>query len=174
MRCSRGARRVCTWLLARRLSDRTWCRRSTKPAGSVSQPTLPKRLWTINRGAVEDSRDDVFRYHPWRAPGTAPVVDPCGQAGGKFKQTPMGGASVYTDTVLAKMGDMGSVVLPPVKDELQPTWTAGTAVDVAWGMRYNHGGGKRGREREKKGVGGLGGGHPAPFLYANVSLLTGS
>ena len=64
------------------------------------------------------------------------------KAGGKFRQTPVGGASVYTDTPLAKMGDMGSVVLPPVKDELQPTWTAGSVVDVAWGMRYNHGGGE--------------------------------
>lgn len=44
-----------------------------------------------------------------------------------------------TDTPLASMGDMGSVVLPPSKNATK--WTAGTSVRVAWGMRYNHGGG---------------------------------
>ena len=44
---------------------------------------------------------------------------------------------MYTDTQLAQMGDMGSVVLKPVDEALQPTWTAGSAVDVAWGMRYS-------------------------------------
>ena len=53
----------------------------------------------------------------------------------------MGGDSVFTDTELAQMGDMGSVVLKPVPEHLQPTWVAGSAVDVSWGMRYNHGGG---------------------------------
>ena len=38
-------------------------------------------------------------------------------------------------------GDLGSVALKPVPLSLQPTWVAGEAVDVAWGMRYNHGGG---------------------------------
>jgi hypothetical protein len=46
------------------------------------------------------------RFNPWRAPGTAPVVDPCGQAGGKFPQTKVGGDSVFYTTPLAKMGDM--------------------------------------------------------------------
>ena len=71
------------------------------------------------------------------APGSAPVVDPCGQAGGKFTATPVGGDSVYTATQMAQMGDMGSLVLRPVAEELQPTWVAGQAVDVAWGMRYS-------------------------------------
>jgi hypothetical protein len=95
----------------------------------------------MNLEAVEGSEEDSYRFNPWRAPGSAPVVDPCGQAGGKFPQTPVGGDSVYTDTQQARMGDMGSVVLKPVEARLQPTWAAGTAVDVGWGMRYNHGGG---------------------------------
>lgn len=42
--------------------------------------------------------------------------DPCGQAGGKYKQTPMGGDSNFK-TVTANgttytMGDLGSMVLP--------------------------------------------------------------
>ena len=102
--------------------------------------TLPRKAWTMNLQAVEGSEEDSYRFNPWRAPGSAPVVDPCGQAGGKYKQTPVGGDSVYTDTQLAQMGDMGSQVLQPVPGHLQANWTRGQAADVAWGMRYNHGG----------------------------------
>jgi len=49
----------------------------------------------------------------------------------------MGGDSVFTDTQLAQMGDLGSVVLKPVSTALQANWTVGQAVDVAWGMRYS-------------------------------------
>lgn len=103
--------------------------------------TLPRHAWTMNIDAVEGSEDDSYRFNPWRAPGSAPVVDPCGQAGGKYKETPVGGESVFTDTELAQMGDRGSQVLQPVPLTLQAKWVAGTAVDVSWGMRYNHGGG---------------------------------
>merc|ERR1711957_674375 len=37
------------------------------------------------------------------------------------------------------MGDMGSK-LPPSSGPL-PIWTAGSEVQVAWGMKFNHGGG---------------------------------
>merc|ERR1711865_1305740 len=102
---------------------------------------LPREYWTLNMHAVPGAVNDSYQFNPWRAPGSAPVVDPCGQAGGKFKQTPVGGDSVYTDTEQAQMGDMGSAVLQPVADELQAKWKAGAAAEVAWGMRYNHGGG---------------------------------
>ena len=110
-----------------------------KPA----EPVLPKPYWTMNIHATDGAVDDSYRYNPWRAPGTAPVVDPCGQAGGKFLQAPMGGDSEFT-TVLVhgknwSMGDMGST-LPPTIGPL-PQWVAGADVQVAWGMRFNHGGG---------------------------------
>eukprot|EP00928_Gymnodinium_smaydae_P028390 TRINITY_DN21659_c0_g1_i1.p1 TRINITY_DN21659_c0_g1~~TRINITY_DN21659_c0_g1_i1.p1 ORF type:complete len:426 (+),score=29.75 TRINITY_DN21659_c0_g1_i1:74-1351(+) len=109
---------------------------------NMSKPwTLPRKAWTMNVNAVECSEEDSYRFNPWRAPGSAPVVDPCGQAGGKFRATPMGGDSVFTDTKQAQMGDMGSEVLKPVPLSMQPIWEIGSAVDVAWGMRYNHGGG---------------------------------
>ena len=64
----------------------------------------------------ETSCTPSYQYNPWRAPGSAPVIDPCGQAGGKYKQTPVGGDSVFrTVTVDGKaynMGDLGSKVLP--------------------------------------------------------------
>eukprot|EP01052_Picozoa_sp_SAG31_P036033 SAG31_NODE_4435_length_3232_cov_1.786467_1_plen_165_part_00 len=73
------------------------------------------------------------------------MVDPCGQAGGKYKQTPVGGDSVF-QTVTANgttyaMGDLGSKVLPVSAPEDVTTWKIGSTPRVAWGMRYNHGGG---------------------------------
>jgi len=93
----------------------------------------------MNTDAIEGSVNDSYRFNPWRAPGYAPVVDACGQAGGKYKQTPVGGDSAFTTTEFATMGDLGSHVLP--KGKSGATWTAGSQVAVSWGMRYNHGGG---------------------------------
>ena len=71
------------------------------------------------------------------------MVDPCGQAGGKYRQTPVGGDSVFATVSLDgqtyQMGDLGSLVLPPSKDVVN--WTVGSTPRVAWGMRFNHGGG---------------------------------
>ena len=41
--------------------------------------TLPREAWTMNINAVEGAENDSYRFNPWRAPGSAPVVDPCGQ-----------------------------------------------------------------------------------------------
>jgi len=69
--------------------------------------------------------------------------------GGKYRITPMGGASVFgTVTVntsrgvqTLKMGDLGSKVLPESDPSIVPDWKAGSTPRVAWGMRFNHGGG---------------------------------
>ena len=101
------------------------------------EPTLPKSMWTMNRHANEDPATDFFKYHPWRAPGFAPVVDVCGMAGGGAH--PGGGAGVFTKTRWAEQGDLGSHVLKP-----QPSgtvWRAGATVEVEWALRANHGGG---------------------------------
>jgi hypothetical protein len=111
----------------------------TRYCNSTFEPTLPRHAWTMNIHAVEGSEEDSYRYNPWRAPGFAPVVDACGQAGGKYYETPIGGESVYWNTTLSKFGDLGSQVLP--KGLAMATWQAGAAVEVMWGMRYNHGGG---------------------------------
>lgn len=89
------------------------------------------------RGACVLTRSLVFAS----APGSAPVVDPCGQAGGKYKQTPVGGDSVFQTVAVPgdktyQMGDLGSKVLPEHPDAVT-TWKIGTTPRVAWGMRYN-------------------------------------
>lgn len=57
------------------------CVRGSQPAGSTSQPTLPKRLWTMNRNAVELSVNDVYRsgavVHGHCAHARAPIVSSC-------------------------------------------------------------------------------------------------
>jgi len=59
----------------------------TARAQTMAKPwTLPRHAWTMNVDAVEGSVEDRYRFNPWRAPGSAPVVDACGQAGGKYEQ----------------------------------------------------------------------------------------
>lgn len=101
--------------------------------------TLPKYAWTMNRNVVEGSADDSYRFNPWRAPGYAPVADACGMAGGTLKVHAGPGVAVFHDTQFAKMGDLGSKVLTPAPSGT--IWMAGSAVEVSWGIRYNHGGG---------------------------------
>ena len=92
---------------------------------------------TFNRGAVAGSDADWTRFNPWRAPGSAPVFDPCGRAGGG--PVPTGGHGEYTNTTHASFGDMGSKVLP--KYPSGAVWKAGATVETIWSVRANHGGG---------------------------------
>jgi len=104
------------------------------------EPTIcDPRLRTYNRPAICKSAADVYRHNPWRAPGTAPVFDPCGKAGGGNMGKPGPGAAFYVDSVNAKQGDLGSVVLPARPSGA--VWHVGEEVETAWGMRANHGGG---------------------------------
>jgi len=118
-----------------------YCNSTFNSAGSPApliNSTLPRHAWTLNIGAEEGSGEDSYQYNPWRAPGYAPVADPCGRAGGKGKKQKIGGDSTFVDNKFAQMGDYGSK-LPPSVNKTQ--WVAGTYVEVAWGPLYNHGGG---------------------------------
>ena len=53
----------------------------------------------------------------------------------------MGGDSVFYNTSVARKGQKGSKVLPPLPRGQRSRWKRGTSVEVAWGVRYNHGGG---------------------------------
>lgn len=125
---------------------------STCGNGDSVKPTIcDPELRTLNRFAPCGSKEDAYQYSPWRAPGSAPVFDACGMAGGSpwaqgpsgWQPRPKGGGAAagirYQNTSHAKQGDMGSAVLPP-----RPTgtvWKAGGLADVSWTMRTNHGGG---------------------------------
>ena len=82
-----------------------------------------------------------YQYNPWRAPGSAPVNDACGMAGGTIYAHAGPGEAKFTNTSFASQGDLGARVLAPTPMEWRPKWKIGEAVEVAWAIRYNHGGG---------------------------------
>jgi hypothetical protein len=106
--------------------------------GSGFRPTNNEPYYrTINQNATAMSKDDVYQHNPWRAPGNAPVYDACGMAGGAPTWESTGLS--FVDTVHAKQGDRGSLVLP-----YSPTgvvWRAGAEVEAKWSLRADHGGG---------------------------------
>ena len=82
------------------------------------------RYRTYNREAEALSAADKYRWNPWRAPGHAPVYDPCGMAGGGPEW--VGTQLSFVDTVHNKQGDLGSRTLP--RDPTGVTWRAGQTV----------------------------------------------
>eukprot|EP00908_Phaeocystis_cordata_P005334 Transcript_15812.p2 GENE.Transcript_15812~~Transcript_15812.p2 ORF type:complete len:240 (-),score=76.31 Transcript_15812:614-1333(-) len=104
------------------------------------KPTIcDPRLRTTNSQAECGSPLDYLYYSPWRAPGAAPVLDPCGSAGGRFAGQGLGPAGAqFQNSSVAKQGDAGSALplMPP-----QATWEAGASVEVGWTVMANHGGG---------------------------------
>jgi len=92
---------------------------------------------TVNTGAECGAEDDFYFYSPWRAPGSSPVLDSCGMAGG----TPSAGGygAQYKATPHAKQGDLGSKTLK--KTPSGTVWKVGAEVEVGWTIQANHGGG---------------------------------
>jgi len=98
---------------------------------------LLKEYWTGDKTWPEGTSYDIFKFNPWRAPGKAPVFDPCGMAGGRW--TEAFNAAAFNSTRFAKMGDLGTKVLKP-----RPTgtiWQRGGRAKTRWQMTANHGGG---------------------------------
>jgi hypothetical protein len=91
-------------------------------------------LRTYNTAATCHGPDDFYEFSPWRAPGSAPVFDSCGVAGGK--PPPAGGyGAQYYNTTHASQGDHGSQVLKPAPSGI--VWTAGDTVEVSWAIEAN-------------------------------------
>jgi len=106
---------------------------------STTATICDPRLRTANTQAECGGPEDIYYYSPWRAPGSAPVIDACGVAGGRLhgQGTGCAGAS-FQNSSAAKMGDMGSR-LPPL--DSGAVWEAGSSVEVSWTVMANHGGG---------------------------------
>lgn len=85
---------------------------------------------------------DTYRYHPWRAPGHAPVIDPCGVAGGSNNPNlpPEKGGIAPPGYEKGERGSALSPVAPTIWKRHNPDGTPGT-VEVAWALVANHGGG---------------------------------
>jgi len=95
--------------------------------------TLPHELKTYNTGSTGCG------INPWCAPGSAPIMNPCGVAGGDTKQGAAGngGDRPYGYNI----GDKGTEMRNGVKDFPQRTWVAGSTAEVSWAIIANHGGG---------------------------------
>lgn len=108
--------------------------------GKTQTLTDPK-YWSVNRDAPPGSVTDIYKHNPWRAPGSAPVMDACGLAGGSYSRQPGAEAGDYTKTVFAQHGDVGTQVLKPIPGYTPPTYKIGGTAEVTWQIRNNHGGG---------------------------------
>ena len=108
-------------------------------SGFVGQ--LPDYAIAVNRNTsfgFRNSKYDIYRHNPWRAPGHAPIADACGLAGG----TPWGGNAPeegqYLNTTHAHHGMKGTD-LPPMDTGV--VWKAGGEAEVVFAVKFNHGGG---------------------------------
>jgi len=96
-------------------------------------------LRTVNTQAECGSPEDIYYLSPWRAPGSAPVIDSCGIAGGRYAGQGMGQAgATFQNSSVAREFDLGSQ-LP--QGPSQATWQAGSNYEVGWALSAQHGGG---------------------------------
>ena len=97
---------------------------------------------TTNLEAVAGSHEDVWKFNPWRAPGTGGLADPCGMAGGNTYEVFNAGA--YNATKFAKQGDLFTQSPTTWKkraDLYQTVWTRGATETTRWENTAAHGGG---------------------------------
>lgn len=89
-------------------------------------PTIPFDSALVTIGCTGKNRTiDCTSTHPWRAPGSAPVLSPCGlNSGGRPGRDHTDGRD-----------------LPPVPNADRAVWEIGTLVEVGWAIFANHRGG---------------------------------
>lgn len=117
-------------------------RRQVDLCGLGKKQTLTDpKYWSVNRDATPGSDLDIYKHNPWRAPGSAPVMDACGLAGGDFLRQNGAEAGDYKKTIYAQHGDAGTKVLKELPNYVPPTYQIGGTMEVTWQIRNNHGGG---------------------------------
>jgi hypothetical protein len=103
---------------------------------------LPDRAISVNRdaaiGQLRNSKLDIYRHNPWRAPGYAPVANACGLAGGTPWSTKATEEGEYRNTTFAHHG-MEGTDLPELPTGVE--WHIGGEAEVTWNIDFNHGGG---------------------------------
>jgi hypothetical protein len=107
---------------------------TTPKEPTVNDPAL--RTWNVHN---RSSKGDWTKYMPWRAPGSAIPIDPCGVASGFLHRKPLKhgeyGPAGYS------VGELGSKAMPPLEGVEPTRWKAGATANVSFGQFVNHGGG---------------------------------
>jgi hypothetical protein len=106
---------------------------------------LPHDLRTYNQGN-KSTKGDWTKFNPWRAPGAAPITDPCGIMSGYGAGKGMWPGEQYDKPMCETypnkcppghaQGSSGLGLPPRVS-----TWVAGGTAEVGWRITVNHGGG---------------------------------
>lgn len=126
---------------------------------------------SVNRNATAGSSFDIYAHNPWRAPGSAPIGDACGFAGGTPWPPAVSEEGVYKTTRFAHHGMRGSE-LGPLPGHVPPTWKLGSEVEVSWQIRNNHGGGYQYRLCEASAVSeACFQSHPLEFVRSKQALV---
>ena len=97
-----------------------------------NQTLTDPKYWSVGRDAKPGSVQDIYKHNPWRAPGSAPVMDACGLAGGDYTRKDGAEAGDYAQTQFAQHGDIGTEQLKPVPNYVPPTYKAGGTAEVVW------------------------------------------
>ena len=120
--------------------DHTSGRRQTDLCGLGMQPTNNGDARSLNRYATPQAPDDIYQHNPWRAPGTAPVADACGLAGGTPWGWNVSEAGLFINSSLAHHGMRGTA-LPRMPTGTM--WIIGGFGNVSWNVQNNHVGSAR-------------------------------
>jgi hypothetical protein len=106
-----------------------------------AEPTLKFEDKGLRTYALDEiyRLDDYTKYHPWRYPGSAPIIDPCGLAGGWY--TPGAEFAGGWAPPGVSQGVPGSFAPWNTSLTMKTRWVAGSTAEVAWGITANHGGG---------------------------------
>lgn len=116
-------------------------RRQTDLCGKGFVGKLPDYAIAVNRNSTpgfRNSKYDIYRHNPWRAPGNAPIADACGLAGGTPWSSNAPEEGQYFNTTHAHHGMKGTD-LPPMDTGV--VWKAGGEAEVVMAVKFNHGGG---------------------------------
>lgn len=130
--CPYGA---CLWFSQSCAIGCPKCLGVSSTTGKCDNPTTNA---TIPLYARTYDLDKECGTNPWCAPGSSPIMNPCGIAAGDNQQgRPGNGGDAPPGFTY---GDAGTS-MPETLPQLKRTWKVGATVDVAWAIVANHGGG---------------------------------
>lgn len=119
-------------------------RRQIDVCGSGKKRLIDPKYRTVNLNATPGSAEDIYKHNPWAAPGTAPVADACGLAGGTPWLPEVSEAGDYTRGAMLPNGyqthhGLNGTLLPPMDTGV--VWRRGGVAEVTFTIENHHGGG---------------------------------